>query len=159
MDDARRSSTSKAAGTADRPVITRLIDAPRPLVFSAWTTPEHIARWCFLAALKTEKMTMDFLPGGEWNIDLAMPDGSEIRVRRVFREIVTPERIVFYEKCTAGGNVMLDGTHTILFSEEGGKTRIDISCDLATPFDSENQQGWSEGWSELLDRLTAHVRP
>jgi uncharacterized protein YndB with AHSA1/START domain len=137
--------------------IERMVDAPRALVFKAWTEPEHLQKWCHLGALRTIKMEADVRTGGHWNIDLEWPDGGEITVRRVYREIVEPERIVFYEKCVAGGNVMLDGTHTILLEAVGSKTRITVTCDLAKPFDTENQQGWSGGWGELFDRLAAHL--
>ena len=143
--------------SASHLAISRVLNAPRALVFEAWTKPEHLARWCNLDEFKTERMDIDVRVGGEWNFQLRMPDGVEIRIARVFREIVSPERIVFYEKCTLGGNVILDGTHTIRFTDENGKTRIDISCDLAKPFDADNQRGWGGGWSQLLDHLDAHL--
>ncbi len=137
--------------------INRIVDAPRVLVFKAWTEPEHLLKWFYLDALKTTKTEIDVRTDGQWNIDLQMPDGEQITVRRVYREIVEPERIVFYEKCSAGDKIMLDGTHTVVFEDVGGKTRITVTCDLATPFDADNQQGWSGGWSELFDHLSAHL--
>jgi len=137
--------------------IDRVINAPRALVFKTWTEPQHLLKWCHLGALKTIKTDVDVRPNGHWNIDLQFPDGTGVSVRRVYREIVEPERIVFYEKCTAGSNVMLDGTHTVVFEDLGDKTRITVTCDLVNSFDSENQQGWSGGWSELFDHLSAHL--
>lgn len=137
--------------------ISRVLNAPRELVFEAWTKPEHLARWCNLDGIKTEQMDVDVRVGGEWNYKLRTPDGAEIRIARIFREIVSPERIVFYEKCKLAGNVILDGTHIIRFTDVNGKTRIDISCDLATPFDADNQRGWGGGWSQLLDHLEGHL--
>jgi len=155
---ATKSNPAAAETFASRVAITRLIHAPRALVFAAWTDPQHLARWCHLDAFKTEKMEVDARVGGQWNITVRTPDGGEISIRRVFREIVAHERIVFYEKCSAGEKILLDGTHTILFADENGGTRIDISCDLATPFDADNQQGWGAGWGQLLDRLASHVK-
>ncbi len=137
--------------------IDRIVDAPRALVFKAWTEPEQLLKWCYLEALKATKTEIDVHTGGHWNIDLQMPDGEKITVRRVYREIVETERIVFYEMCSAGDKVMLDGTHTIVFEDLGSKTKITVTCDLAKPFDADNQQGWSGGWSELFDHLSVHL--
>lgn len=162
--DAKNSSTAKVsspptpdAASTRHLTITRIIDAPRALVFKAWTDPRHLAQWFTLDTLKTIHSEIDVRAGGKWVMKLLAPDGVEITARRVYREIVEPERIVFYEKCDAGGNVILDGTHTVTFEEHAGKTTITVKCDLVTPFDAGNQQGWSGGWNEILDKLAAHV--
>lgn len=145
------------AAAAHHLAITRIISAPRALVFKAWTDPAHLAQWCFLGAFKTTHLEIDVRPGGNWIMHVLAPEGVEIHARRVYREIVEPERIVFYEKCDAGGNIILDGVHTVTFEEQAGKTKLTVICDLATPFDTDNQRGWNGGWSEILDRLATHV--
>ena len=145
------------SGGAHHLAITRLIDAPRALVFRAWTEPAHLAKWFFLDAFATTHSEIDVRPGGKWIMNLRTPEGVAITARRVYREIVEPERIVFYEKCDAGGNVILDGTHTVTFEDVAGRTRLTIECDLVTPFDADNQRGWNGGWAEVLERLAALV--
>ena len=157
---AERNSAASAqpdSSGANHLAITRLIDAPRALVFKAWTDPAHLAKWFFLDALPTTHTEIDVRPGGKWVMNLRTPEGASITARRVYREIVEPERIVFYEKCDAGGTIILDGTHTVTFKEAAGKTLLTVECDLVTPFDADNQQGWNGGWREVLDRLAAHV--
>lgn len=147
----------KSSAATSHLTISRVVDAPRERVFRAWTDPAQLARWFMLDALTTTHMESDPRPGGHWTIDLRGGDGMTIHVRRIYREIVEPARIVYHEQCEAGGNIILDGTHIVLFDDCGGKTRITISCDLNTPFDAENQQGWSGGWSEILERLGRHL--
>ena len=148
---------SDALPLASELTITRVIDAPRELVFRMWTEPEHLVQWCVLGGMTNSHIEHDVRQGGNWVVRLVTAEGVEINARRVYREIKSPERIVFYEKCEMAGKVILDGVHTITLVEQAGKTRLTVSVALATPFDTQNQQGWSGGWSELFDRLAAHV--
>jgi len=82
--------------TTDRElVITRVIDAPRRLVFKAWTQPEHIARWWGPQGFATIHCEMDVRVGGTHRFGMRSPQGTDHWKRGVYREIVEPERIVF----------------------------------------------------------------
>ncbi len=153
------SQTASAATPATELELVRLIDAPRRLVFAAWTDPVHVAKWFVLDGMSTKHVAIDVRPGGAWLIHLRMPDGTPVVVNRSFREIVPLQRIVFYEKCMVGERVALDGVHTILFEEIDGKTRITVRCELATAFDRDNQMGWSGGWNQIFGHLAAHLAP
>lgn len=139
--------------------LTRVIDAPLRLVFAAWTDPAQVAKWFVLDGMSTTHVAIDVRPGGAWRIELRMPDGTPIVVSRTFREIAPLQRIVFYEKCLVGERVALDGVHTVVFEEQDGKTRLTVSCELATPFDCDNQMGWSGGWNQIFGHLNAHLAP
>ena len=76
-------------------VITRVFDAPRSLVFKAWTDPEHLMRWWGPHGFTISSCKMDLRAGGAWRICMRGPDGHEDRQQGVFREIVEPERLVF----------------------------------------------------------------
>ena len=76
-------------------VVTRVIDAPRRLVFKAWTQPEHIARWWGPQGFTTIHCDMDIRVGGTYRFGMRSPQGTEHWKRGVYREIVEPERIVF----------------------------------------------------------------
>ena len=79
--------------TADRElVVTRVIDAPRRLVFRAWTQPEHIARWWGPQGFTTIHCEMDVRVGGAYRFGMRSPQGTEHWKRGVYREIVEPER-------------------------------------------------------------------
>ena len=151
-----KSNATESASITQHMAIDRIIDAPRELVFKAWTDAKHLAQWFEIAHCKTTAMEADIRPGGHWNLDV-VHEGNEISVRRIYREIIAPSRIVFYEKCTMGDVVKLDGTHTVTFEDIGGKTRLTVTCDITNPFDTSNQQGWTWGWSGLFDRLAAHL--
>src|SRR5215208_1788707 len=76
-------------------VITRVFDAPRALVFKAWTDPRHVARWWGPKDFTNPVCEMDVRPGGAITIHMRGPDGVMYPSKGVFHEIVEPERLVF----------------------------------------------------------------
>lgn len=80
-------------------VITRVVDAPRELVWTVWTSPEHIRQW--LSGRKGWTMPiceMDLRPGGKWRYVWRMPDGGEMTLAGEVREVVPPSRLVTTER-------------------------------------------------------------
>ncbi|HEX9770126.1 MAG TPA: SRPBCC domain-containing protein, partial [Kiloniellales bacterium] len=75
-------------------VITRILDAPRALVFKTWTDPVHAARWWGPKGFTVHSCEMDVRLGGAWRICMRSPEGTEHCKRGVYREIVAPERLV-----------------------------------------------------------------
>jgi uncharacterized protein YndB with AHSA1/START domain len=150
-------------------VITRVFDAPRELVFKAWTEPEHLMRWWGPHDWTLAHCTIDFRPGGVWHYGMRGPQGEESWGKAVFREIVEPERIVSTVTfADADGNVV-PPTHyglgpswphemlaTVTFAEYQGKTLVTLRMTLGTAPASEReivQQGWNESFDELADYL------
>ena len=74
---------------------TRVFDAPRDLVFSAWTDPKHLAQWWGPNGFSTTTHSFEFRPGGVWRSVMHEPDGRDYQNRITFDEIVAPERIVY----------------------------------------------------------------
>ena len=74
---------------------TREFDAPRALVFSAWTDAKHLAQWWGPNGFTTTTYTFDFRPGGIWRFVMHGPDGRDYQNLITFEEIVPPERIVY----------------------------------------------------------------
>src|SRR4249919_3204771 len=74
---------------------TRVLDAPRELVFSVWTDPKHLAQWWGPNGFTTTTHTFDFRPGGIWRFVMHGPDGRDYQNRITFDEIVPLERIVY----------------------------------------------------------------
>jgi uncharacterized protein YndB with AHSA1/START domain len=138
---------------ARRLSMSRLIAAPRERVFAAWTDPTQLVQWCYLTGMENRHTEINPVAGGNWTISLRTAEGMDIFVRRVYREINPPSRLVFYEQCNAGGNIILDGVHTVEFEPAGDKTRITVSVELKDGFDAENQRGWNGGWGDLFDHL------
>ena len=150
-------SASAAARPAERElVITRVFDAPRPLVFKAWTKPEHLVRWWGPQGFTTPSCTMDVRPGGAFRLCMRSPEGTDHWLRGVYREIVEPERLV----CTwawedAEGKPGHETLLTVSFAEHGGKTKLTLHqavFESVTARDSH--QG---GWTECLDRLAEYL--
>lgn len=74
---------------------TRVLDAPRDLVFAVWTDPKHLAKWWGPNGFTTTTHVFDFRPGGVWRFVMHGPDGRDYQNRITFQEIVEPERIVY----------------------------------------------------------------
>jgi uncharacterized protein YndB with AHSA1/START domain len=110
---------SKRELTTDREIVsTRVLNAPRELVFRAFSNPDHLARWWGPKGFTNSFGEFDFRPGGHWRFILHGPDGTDYPNHSVFDE-VSPEQIVFRH---------LDPVHefqmTILLEKHDGKTRI-----------------------------------
>ena len=89
-------AAADATGTADREiVVSRVFDAPRELVWEAWTNPKHVANWWGPTGFSTTIEKMDVRPGGEWKHVMHGPDGTDYPNHSVFIEVVKPERIVY----------------------------------------------------------------
>jgi len=88
-------------------VISRVFDAPRELVFKAWTEPEHLVRWWGPKGHTTPYCEIDLRPGGVMHHCMRSPEGRDVWSKGVFREIVVPERIVLTDSfADAQGNVV-----------------------------------------------------
>jgi uncharacterized protein YndB with AHSA1/START domain len=147
-----------AAGTDTRElVVTRVIDAPRQLVFKAWTQPEHIARWWGPHGFTTIHCEMDIRVGGAYRVGMRSPQGTERWKRGVYREIVEPERIVF---TFAWENPGADVPHnelltTVTFDEEGSGTRLTLR---QTPFSSAAlRDSHNAGWTSTFERFAGYL--
>jgi uncharacterized protein YndB with AHSA1/START domain len=141
-------------------VITRLIDAPRELVFEAWTEPKHMAQWWGPKGFTNPVCEMDVRPGGAFRIVMRAPDGVEYPMRGVFREIVTPERLVFTTVAEdRDGNPHLEGLTIVTFAEYDGKTTLTIQTSAVglTPESARMLEGMEEGWTQSLERLAETV--
>src|SRR5690606_5803392 len=89
-------NTARANLATEREIVlTRVIDAPRELVFEAWTKPEHVSQWFGPKGFVTTTHEMDFRVGGRWRFDMRGPDGTVYDNRVVYLEIDPPRRIVF----------------------------------------------------------------
>jgi uncharacterized protein YndB with AHSA1/START domain len=137
-------------------VITRLINAPRELVFAAWTDPAHARHWWGPVNFPATHLEMDVRPGGRWRHCLtSIDDGRELWQHGVFREVVKPERLVFTFVWEEDGERGLETLVTVTFADEGGKTRMVFRH---APFQSAAERdGHHGGWSSTFDRLTDYL--
>jgi uncharacterized protein YndB with AHSA1/START domain len=149
------------AGDKEREVVlTRVFDAPRELVFRAWTDPKIMKEWYGPKMFTNPVCELDARVGGAWHIVMRGPDGTEYPGRGVYREIVKPERLVFTSEATdKDGKVILAGLATVTFAEEGGKTKLTLRVratamvDYAVAFLGGMEAGWSQSLDGLAEEL------
>lgn len=103
----------------------RVVDAPRDVVFEAWTKPEHLRKWL----LGPEGWTMpicevDLRAGGAWRLGWRKTDGAEMIMNGVYKEVDPPSRVVTTEKW---GPEWPETINTTVFTESGGKTTITLT--------------------------------
>ena len=136
--------------------LTRVYDAPRDLVFKAWTDPKQLAKWFGPRGFTTVVKEHDAELGGATRIDMRGPDGTVYPGKGVFHEVVANERIVLTVYALDGsGKVVLENLNTITFSERNGKTTLTLRVDVikAAPEAAPYLAGMEEGWKQTLDRL------
>src|SRR5882672_2745830 len=110
---------SSQLDTTDREITaTRIFDAPRELVFEAWTDPKHIAQWWGPNGFTNTIHSMDVRPGGEWDFIMHGPDGTNYKNKNVYLEVVRPERLVYDHATWPVHRV------TVTFDDLGEKTRL-----------------------------------
>ncbi len=144
--------------TADREiVVSRLLEAPRELVYEVWTKPEHVAQWWGPNGFTNTIHEMDVREGGTWRFIMHGPDGTDYNNRIVFTEVTPPDRLA-YDHDDGEGNLAFKGEVT--FVEDAGKTLITMRSVFASPEVLKlmvEQVGALEGANQTLDRLVAYV--
>jgi uncharacterized protein YndB with AHSA1/START domain len=153
-----KTETLKLTTPSDREVVfTRVFNAPRRLVFEAWTNPKHITRWM----LGPEGWTMpvceiDLRPGGAWHFVWRRANGTQMEMRGVYREVVPPERLVSTE---SWGGDWPETVNTLLLVEENGKTTMTqtILYPSKEARDAATKTGMKDGAEQSYDRLEAHL--
>jgi uncharacterized protein YndB with AHSA1/START domain len=137
-------------------VLTRLINAPREIVFAAFTDPKHVRNWWGPKDYPATHVEIDARAGGRWrNCLTSVADGRELWQHGVFREVTPPSRLVFTFVWEEEGERGLETLVTITFADEGGRTRLKFR---QAPFQSiAERDGHGGGWSSSFDRLDAFL--
>jgi uncharacterized protein YndB with AHSA1/START domain len=154
---------------AEHVLITRVFDAPRDLVFKAWTDCERLTRWWGPKGFTTPLCKIDLRPGGVSHYCMRSPEGRDYCGKGVYREVIEPERIVFTDSfADEEGNVVpatyygmsadypLEMLVTVTFAEHEGKTKLTLEHALGSVPASERDL-CKQGWSESLDKLAEHL--
>jgi uncharacterized protein YndB with AHSA1/START domain len=150
-----KTSAAKASSEWDL-VMTRVFDAPRELVFKAWTETKHVAQWWGPKRFTNPVCEMDVRPGGTIRIHMRAPDGVVYPMTGVFQEIVVPERLVFVSSALDDkGNSMFDVLSTVTFADQGAKTTLTLQLRVikSTAAAPQYLRGMETGWMQSLDRL------
>ena len=149
--------SSATAESAERElVITRVFDAPRRLVFKAWTEPERVVHWWGPRGFTIPSCKLDVRPGGAFRFCMRSPEGTDHWLRGVYREIVEPERLVLtWAWEDAEGKPGHETLVTVNFAEHGAKTKLTLHQALFESITARDAH--RDGWTSCLDRLAEYV--
>jgi uncharacterized protein YndB with AHSA1/START domain len=159
MTTANKVNETTYTTPSDREILgTRVVDAPRELVWEAWTNPEHVPHWL----LGPEGWTMpvceiDLRPGGAWHFVWRRSDGTEMEMRGEYREVEPPERLVHTE---SWGGDWPETLNTLILSEEDGKTTMaqTVLYPSKEARDAALATGMTKGASISFERLDEYLR-
>ncbi|RAV11879.1 SRPBCC family protein [Paenibacillus contaminans] len=139
--------------------VERMFNAPRELVFQAFTQPEHLSRWWAPGGYTIPVCNIDLRPGGVWHYSMRSPQGDEHWVKAIYREIVAPERIVY--TCTFADehanptDDIPEQLATMTFAEYEGRTKLNIVFQFKTAKELKEtlDMGMIAGLTETLNSL------
>jgi uncharacterized protein YndB with AHSA1/START domain len=141
-------------------ITTRIFDAPREVVFKAWTDPKQLQRWWGPKGFTNPVCEVDVRPGGAIRIHMRAPDGTVYPMTGVFHEIVVPERLVFSSSALDGNDdPLFEVLNTVTFADEGGKTKLTLQASVSKVkgHAAPHLAGMEQGWSMALDRLAEEL--
>jgi uncharacterized protein YndB with AHSA1/START domain len=136
--------------------IRRTFDAPRALVWCAWTDPKMMAQWFGPRTFTAPVCELDVRVGGALRIVMRGPDGSEYPMKGVFTEVVPEERLAFTNIPTdKDGNHLMEGETRVTFTEAGGKTEMVMTSHMVglVPIAKQMLAGMEAGWTQTIDKL------
>ncbi len=136
-------------------VLTRLLEAPRALVFEAWTQPRHLVRWFGPTDFTLPECEQEFRVGGTYRFCMRAPDGSDHWVRGEYTHIDPPSRLIFTWLREDDGDIWCDTVVSITLEERGNSTLLTLEqTTFATKAHCDEH---ATGWGECLDRLARYV--
>jgi uncharacterized protein YndB with AHSA1/START domain len=144
------------AGIADREIVlTRLFEAPRELVFKAWTDPDLLMKWLCPRDFTVTFVDIDLREGGAWRSGMRSPEGIDYIMRGSYRVVKEPEMLVLthaWEDDLEPGHLPGHETLiTVILSEIGDKTQMTFHVTGLTS--DESRDGQQQGWSQAFDNL------
>ncbi|MGA7155718.1 MAG: SRPBCC domain-containing protein [Acidobacteriaceae bacterium] len=140
--------------------LTRIIHAPRALVWSAWTNINQLQQWWGPKHFTNPRCEADFRVGGAIHIDMRAPDGTLYPMGGEFEEIDPPKRLVFLSSALdPNGDPIFTNRNSVTFREADGNTEIAIHVRVVKTTGEAWQylKGMREGWSLSLDKLATLV--
>ena len=146
---------------ADREIVlTRVLDAPRDLVWRAWTEPDHLIKWWGPDGFTNTFHEIDIRPGGVWRFVMHGPDGVDYDNKVVFLEVVRPERMVF-DHGSGDDDAGAMFRATVTFEAEGAGTKITLRSLFPTAEARDRavrEYGAIEGGNQTLARLAEYLK-
>jgi uncharacterized protein YndB with AHSA1/START domain len=153
----------------ERMVVTRVFDAPRELVWKAWTDPQYVMQWWGPKGFTSPVCKMDFRVGGKFLCCMRTPDGKDFWNGGEYHEIVLHEKIVYsmYFSDPEGNKVepeqygmeheAIDGAYDVVTFENFGNGQTKLTLIGNESMESAKESGQVEGWNEILGKFDAVV--
>ena len=152
----------------ERMVVTRVFDAPRELVWKAWTDPKYVMQWWGPKGFTAPVCKMDFRVGGKSLFCMRTPDGYEGWNAVEYHEIVLHEKIVslMYFSDSEGNKIepeelgveqAIEGAYDVTLFEDLGNGQTRLTHIGNESMDSAKNSGQFEGWNEILEKVAAVV--
>ncbi|MBW8804140.1 MAG: SRPBCC family protein [Catenulisporales bacterium] len=158
MAATERDGLARSAAADREIVISRVIDAPRELVFEAFTEVRHLSRWWGPDGFTTTTRAFEFRVGGVWDFVMHGPDGTDYQEWISFTEIARPERIVLVHRESSDDPNAFRSVVT--FAPDGAATRIEMRTVFPTKElrdEAVEKYHAIEGGRQTLDHLAAYV--
>jgi uncharacterized protein YndB with AHSA1/START domain len=161
--------TSNTVNETERMVVTRVFDAPRELVWKAWTEPQYVMQWWGPKGFTSPVCKMDFRVGGKFLCCMRTPDGQECWNGGEYLEIVLHEKIVYsmYFSDPEGNKVepeqygieheAIEGAHDVVLFEDLGNGQTKLTLIGNETMEGAKDSGQVEGWNEILGKFAAVV--
>jgi uncharacterized protein YndB with AHSA1/START domain len=161
--------TENTASEVERMIVTRVFDAPRELVWKAWTEPKYVMQWWGPKGFTAPVCKMDVRVGGKSLLCMKSPDGQEGWNAIEYHEIVPYEKIVssMYFSDAEGNRIdpeqlgiedeAIEGAYDVTLFEDLGDGRTKLTQIGNEPMESARDSGQLEGWIETLDKVAAVV--
>jgi uncharacterized protein YndB with AHSA1/START domain len=158
MITAARTGVTTYTAPADNQIqMTRVVNAPRKLVFETYTTPKHLQKWLLGPPGWTMPICeFDARPGGAWRYVYRKDDGNEMTLSGTVREFTPPERVVTTE---SWGPQWPETVNTVVFTEVAGQTTITLTMTYPSKEarDAALQTGMKEGMDQGFARLDEYL--
>ena len=151
-------ASNVSIGPAERVlVITRVFDAPRELVFKAWTDPQHLVHWMGPRGFKSTVERSELRPGGAYRIHMRGPQDDDHWTQGIFREIDEPERLVMAGSWAdaEGKPTSPETLLTLTFEDYEGKTRMTLHQAVFESMTARDAH--RGGWNSSFDRLAEYL--
>jgi uncharacterized protein YndB with AHSA1/START domain len=134
-------------------VLTRIFDAPRELVWTAWTTPEHIERWLAPrpVTIRPGSVIVDLRVGGTCSLTMVMPDGTEFPNRGTYTEVDAPVRLASHG--TVDDHPGLEAVSTVVVLADLGDGRTEVTVTHTMTCSDEMPDLARRGWTQALDQV------
>jgi uncharacterized protein YndB with AHSA1/START domain len=161
--------TKNPANETERMVVTRVFDAPRELVWKAWTDPEYVMQWWGPKGFTAPFCQIDFRVGGKYLCCMRAPDGKEFWNAGEYYEIVPHEKIVYsmYFADSKGNRVepahygieheAIEDLHDVIRFEDIGNGQTKLTLIGNSTMQNAMKSGELEGWNQIFDKVAAVV--